>query len=66
MPQLLIISAREMLTSEEGLRCRVWGTHEVPRRRGMKFQPSKERTECENIRQAEGVGMEMRVRLGEK
>lgn len=38
--KLLIISAREMLTPEEGLRCRGWGAHQILRRRGKRHANS--------------------------
>lgn len=64
----LLISARDMLTSKKGLRWRRGGgllQFREEEARSMQTLSSKERTECENIRHADGVGMEMGVRRGE-
>lgn len=53
---------------KKGWRYRARGAHEVLRTRRTKHvaHPPRERTECVNFRHADGVGMEMRVRLGDR
>lgn len=64
----LIISARDVLTSKKGLRWQRGGGLLKSREeegRSTQASSSKERTECENIRHADGVGLEMGDRHGQ-
>lgn len=66
--KLLIISSREILTYKKALRWqRGQGALKSKEEEGRSIQAlfSKERIECENIRHADGVGMEMGIRHGE-